>query len=81
MTMESFSGFGLAFMPFDLEKYNLEFRHTVLVMFIVLSFCLSIFFSLLLLVVVVVLLTRDSFYNFNLSNKHKRDYSIPSRIK
>lgn len=51
------------------DCYNINenfFRRTVLIMFIVLSFCLSIFLSLLLLVVMVVFLSCYSFYNFNL---------------
>lgn len=57
-------------MLFNLNYDNMiwSFCHTVLIMFIVLSFCLSVFLSLLLLVVMVVFLTRYSFYNFNLSN-------------
>lgn len=61
-------------MLFNLNYDNTiwSFCHTVLIMFIVLSFCLSVFLSLLLLVVMVVFLTRYSFYNFNLSNnKHE----------
>lgn len=70
MSMESLSGLALTFMLFNLNYDNTiwSFCHTVLIMFIVLSFCLSVFLSLLLLVVVVVFLTRYSFYNFNLSN-------------
>lgn len=66
--MESFSGFALTWMLFIPDCYNINesFCHTILIMFIVLSFCLSIFLSLLLLVVMVVFLSCYSFYDFNL---------------
>lgn len=87
MSMESLSGLALTFMLFDLNSIW-SFCHTVLIMFIVLSFCLSVFLSLLLLVVVVVFLTRYSFYNFNLSNnkqeitqfQQKSNYRTPLGI-
>lgn len=43
---------------------------TILIVFIMLPFCLSIFFSLFLLVIMVVFLPCYSLYNFNLRDKH-----------